>query len=202
MLPRERRWQAAGATANLTRQFLNGGPRLKFMSGGGGGQEPGGGSTARVLVVTETDGMDRPGLASRESDQDHAGSKHAPAPFGQPQAHLPGMHRQHGKRAGTWQEYVAGGRESKNRFCPARSAMLGVNARARSIWWDGKGGGEPSRRPEIAGGLRLSGLWSCLVAGPKPEQVEAKPSGQVAARLGQEKSRAVVAGGAGVTLTK
>jgi phage terminase large subunit GpA-like protein len=48
-------------------QFLNG-ATLKFMSGGGGDKSRAG-FTSRVVVITETDGMDRPGAASRESDK-------------------------------------------------------------------------------------------------------------------------------------
>ena len=47
---------------------MNNGATLKFMSGGGGDKSRAG-FTARVLVVTETDGMDTPGHASRESDK-------------------------------------------------------------------------------------------------------------------------------------
>ena len=48
-------------------QFRNG-ATLKFMSGGGGDKSRAG-FTSRVVVVTETDGMDQPGGASRESDK-------------------------------------------------------------------------------------------------------------------------------------
>jgi hypothetical protein len=48
-------------------QFLNG-ATLKFMSGGGSDKSRAG-FTSRVVVITETDGMDQPGAASRESDK-------------------------------------------------------------------------------------------------------------------------------------
>ena len=48
-------------------QFRNG-ATLKFMSGGGGDKSRAG-FTSRVVVVTETDGMDQPGMTSRESDK-------------------------------------------------------------------------------------------------------------------------------------
>ena len=48
-------------------QFRNG-ATLKFMSGGGGDKSRAG-FTSRVLVVTETDGMDQAGATSRESDK-------------------------------------------------------------------------------------------------------------------------------------
>ena len=50
-----------------TIRFGNG-ATLKFMSGGGGDKSRAG-FTASVLVVTETDGMDSPGNASREADK-------------------------------------------------------------------------------------------------------------------------------------
>ena len=48
-------------------QFLNG-ATLKFMSGGGGDKSRAG-FTSRVVVITETDGMDQPGASSREADK-------------------------------------------------------------------------------------------------------------------------------------
>jgi len=48
-------------------QFRNG-ATLKFMSGGGGDKSRAG-FTSRVVVITETDGMDQPGGGSRESDK-------------------------------------------------------------------------------------------------------------------------------------
>ncbi|MCA8990176.1 MAG: phage terminase large subunit family protein, partial [Planctomycetaceae bacterium] len=48
-------------------QFRNG-ATLKFMSGGGGDKSRAG-FTSRVIVITETDGMDQSGTASREADK-------------------------------------------------------------------------------------------------------------------------------------
>jgi phage terminase large subunit GpA-like protein len=48
-------------------KFTNG-ATLKFMSGGGSDKSRAG-FTSRVVVITETDGMDQPGQASRESDK-------------------------------------------------------------------------------------------------------------------------------------
>ncbi|QDU28516.1 Phage terminase large subunit (GpA) [Anatilimnocola aggregata] len=47
---------------------LRNGATLKFMSGGGNDKSRAG-FTSRVVVITETDGLDRPGAASRESDK-------------------------------------------------------------------------------------------------------------------------------------
>lgn len=47
---------------------LGNGATLKFMSGGGSDKSRAG-FTSRVVVITETDGMDQPGQTSRESDK-------------------------------------------------------------------------------------------------------------------------------------
>ena len=65
LMPRRGGGSRGGRVESL--QFLNG-ATLKFMSGGGGDKSRAG-FTARVVVITETDGMDRPGATSRESDK-------------------------------------------------------------------------------------------------------------------------------------
>jgi len=65
LMPRQGGGSRGGRVESL--QFLNG-ATLKFMSGGGGDKSRAG-FTSRVVVITETDGMDRPGAASRESDK-------------------------------------------------------------------------------------------------------------------------------------
>src|SRR4051812_39795039 len=65
LLPRKGGGSRGGRVESL--QFANG-ATLKFMSGGGGDKSRAG-FTARVVVVTETDGMDQPGATSRESDK-------------------------------------------------------------------------------------------------------------------------------------
>ena len=91
LLPRSGGGSRGGRVESL--QFNNG-ATLKFMSGGGGDKSRAG-FTARVVVVTETDGMDRPGLHQPGERQDHpVGS--TDAGLRQPQTGLSGMHRQHG----------------------------------------------------------------------------------------------------------
>lgn len=65
MLPRK----GAGSRGGLVQsvQFRNG-ATLRFMSGGGGDKSRAG-FTSRVLVITETDGMDEAGHNSREADK-------------------------------------------------------------------------------------------------------------------------------------
>ena len=62
VLPRQ-----GGGSRVESLQFANG-ATLKFMSGGVSDKSRAG-FNSRVVVVTETDGMDRPGMTSRESDK-------------------------------------------------------------------------------------------------------------------------------------
>jgi phage terminase large subunit GpA-like protein len=65
LLPSQGGGSRGGRVESL--QFANG-ATLKFMSGGGSDKSRAG-FTSRVLVITETDGMDQPGQRSRESDK-------------------------------------------------------------------------------------------------------------------------------------
>jgi phage terminase large subunit GpA-like protein len=65
LLPQHGGGSRGGKVESL--QFRNG-ATLKFMSGGGGDKSRAG-FTSRVVVITETDGMDEPGKTSRESDK-------------------------------------------------------------------------------------------------------------------------------------
>jgi len=64
-MPRQGGGSRGGRVESI--QFTNG-ATLKFMSGGGGDKSRAG-FTSRVVVITETDGMDQPGTTSRESDK-------------------------------------------------------------------------------------------------------------------------------------
>src|SRR5262245_51129682 len=65
LLPRSGGGSRGGRVETL--QFRNG-ATLKFMSGGGGDKSRAG-FTSRAVVITETDGMDQPGMTSREADK-------------------------------------------------------------------------------------------------------------------------------------
>ncbi|MFQ5668331.1 MAG: terminase gpA endonuclease subunit [Candidatus Binatia bacterium] len=65
LLPQRGGGSRGGRVESL--QFTNG-ATLKFMSGGGGDKSRAG-FTSRVVVITETDGMDQPAGTSRESDK-------------------------------------------------------------------------------------------------------------------------------------
>jgi hypothetical protein len=65
LLPSEGPGSRGGDTPSITFKH---GPTLKFMTGGGGDKARAG-FTSRILVITETDGMDEAGTASREADK-------------------------------------------------------------------------------------------------------------------------------------
>lgn len=65
LLPRQGGGSRGGRVESI--QFLNG-ATLKFMSGGGGDKSRAG-FTSRVVVITETDGLDESGGTSREADK-------------------------------------------------------------------------------------------------------------------------------------
>ena len=62
------RMGAGSRGGNFTAIKFRHGPTLRFM-GGGGGDKTVAGFTSRVLVVTETDGLDLSGSKSREADR-------------------------------------------------------------------------------------------------------------------------------------
>lgn len=64
-LPRRGGGSRGGRVESLQ---MRSGATLKFMSGGGSDKSRAG-FTSRVVVITETDGMDQPGLTSREADK-------------------------------------------------------------------------------------------------------------------------------------
>lgn len=85
-------------------KFRNG-ATLKFMSGGGGDKSRAG-FTARVVVVTETDGMDQPGATSRESDKITQLEARTRAWGARKRIYLECTVSTHSGR--TWQEYMHG----------------------------------------------------------------------------------------------
>lgn len=66
LIPHKGAGSRGGGSLNAIK-FTNG-ATLKFMSGGGGDKARAG-YESRVLVITEADGMDEPGAASRETDK-------------------------------------------------------------------------------------------------------------------------------------
>lgn len=115
-----------------TIQFRHG-PTLKFMSGGGSDKRRAG-FTSRVVVVTETDGLDEAGGASREADK---------------LTQIEGRTRAYGDRARiymectvsteagrTWREYTEGSRSRIVLPCPHCAAWV-MPEREHLIGWSG-----------------------------------------------------------------
>jgi len=128
LLPQSGGGSRGGKVESL--RFGNG-ATLKFMSGGGGDKSRAGFST-RIVVITETDGMDEASVASRESDKI---------------TQLEARTRAHGRRARvymectvstehgrTWQEYVKGTRSRIVLPCPHCQAWVSPE-REHLIGW-------------------------------------------------------------------
>ena len=129
LLPVRGEGSRGGAIKSAVR-FQNG-ATLKFMSGGGSDKKRSA-FTARVLVVTETDGMDKPGAASREADKI---------------TQLEGRTRSYGARkrvylectvsieAGrTWQEYIGGTKSRILLPCPNCGVYVESGRKEFSGW--------------------------------------------------------------------
>jgi phage terminase large subunit GpA-like protein len=94
--------------------FRNG-ATLKFMSGGGGDKSRAG-FTSRVVVITETDGMDKPGATSRESDKITQLEARTRAYGSRKRIYMEcTLSTEQGR---TWQEYIAGTRSKIVLPCP------------------------------------------------------------------------------------
>ncbi len=101
-------------------QFLNG-ATLKFMSGGGGDKSRAG-FTSRIVVITETDGMDTPGASSRESDKVTQLEARTRAYGSRKRIYLEcTVSTQQGR---TWQEYQNGTRSKIVLPCPHCQAWV------------------------------------------------------------------------------
>jgi len=95
-------------------QFRNG-ATLRFMSGGGGDKKRAG-YTARVLVVTEVDGMDESGASSREADKITQLERRTTAFGDQARTYLECTVSV--EKGRTWQEYTAGSQSRIALPCP------------------------------------------------------------------------------------
>jgi hypothetical protein len=94
--------------------FRNG-ATLKFMSGGGGDKSRAG-FTSRVVVITETDGMDKPGATSRESDKITQLEARTRAYGSRKRIYMEcTLSTEQGR---TWQEHIAGTRNKIVLPCP------------------------------------------------------------------------------------
>lgn len=129
-------------------RFRNG-ATLRFM-GGGGGDKKRAGYTSRVVAVTETDGMDEPGEASREADKIEQLEGRTRA-FGR-----------HGKRiylectvsierGRIWQEIVTGTHSTIVRPCPHCCAWVSPERDHLQGWQSATSEGEAADKA----------YWSC-----------------------------------------
>lgn len=141
LLPKSGKGSRSGSS-NLTEVKFRNGATLKFM-GGGGGDKQRAGFTARVLVITETDGMDETGGTSREADKI---------------AQLEARTRAYGERAEiymectvstdtgrTWQEYTNGTESKIVVPCPHCSAWVLPERENFAGWQDAENEAEAGR---------------------------------------------------------
>ncbi len=128
-------------------QFRNG-ATLKFMTGGGGDKSRAG-FTTRVLVITETDGMDVSGRISREADKVSQLIARTKA-FG-PRARIYMECTVSVEEGRTWQEYIGGTHSRIALPCPHCSAWV-TPEREHLVGWQ-----EATTQLEA----RETGLFSC-----------------------------------------
>lgn len=116
-----------------TIQFTNG-ATLKFMTGGGGDKSRAGFS-ARVVVITETDGMDTPGGTSREADKITQLEARTRAYGSRKQVYLECTVSTETGR--TWREYVEGSRSRIVLPCPHCGSYV-TPERENLVGWNGE----------------------------------------------------------------
>jgi phage terminase large subunit GpA-like protein len=130
LLPRKGGGSRGGRVESL--QFGNG-ATLKFMSGGGGDKSRAG-FTSRVIVVTETDGMDQPGMTSRESDKITQLEARARAYGDRKRIYMEcTVSTEQGR---TWREYQEGTRSRIMIPCPGCQAWV-CPEREHLVGWQG-----------------------------------------------------------------
>ena len=119
-----------GARVVETIRFGNGAV-LKFMSGGGGDKSRAG-FTARVVVITETDGMDKPGITSRESDKVTQLEARTRAYGARRRVYMECTVST--ERGWTWQEYTSGSRSRIVLPCPACNGWVAPEREHLTGW--------------------------------------------------------------------
>jgi phage terminase large subunit GpA-like protein len=145
LLPRRGGGSRGGRVESL--QMANG-ATLKFMSGGGSDKSRAG-FTSRVVVITETDGMDQPGSTSRESDKITQLEARTRAYGSRKRIYMECTVSTEGGR--TWQEYQQGTRSHIALPCPHCHAWV-VPEREHLVGWQGA-----ESQPEA----RATGMFSC-----------------------------------------
>ncbi len=136
-------------------QFRSG-PTLKFMSGGGGDKSRAG-FTSRVLVVTETDGMDKPGGTSRESDKITQLEARTRAFGSRKRVYLECTVSTESGR--TWQEYLNGSHSRIVLPCPACHAWV-TPEREHLTGWQGAASQAAARSTSAFACPACGEVWS------------------------------------------
>lgn len=132
-------------------QFKNG-ATLKFMSGGGGDRSRAG-FTSRVVVITETDGMDQPGGSSRESDKITQLEARTRAYGSRKRIYMEcTVSTEQGR---TWQEYSNGTRSRLMLPCPGCKAWVCPEREDLSGW----------QNADSQAAARSAGAFSCPSCG-------------------------------------
>ena len=111
-------------------QFRNG-ATLKFMSGGGSDKSRAG-FASRVVVITETDGMDQAGATSRESDKITQLEARTRAYGSRKRVYLECTVSTEGGR--TWQEYLQGTKSQIVLPCPGCKAFVALEREQLYGW--------------------------------------------------------------------
>jgi phage terminase large subunit GpA-like protein len=124
---------------------------LKFLSGGGGDKSRAG-FTSRVVVVTETDGMDQPGVMSRDADKIMQLEARTRAYGSRKRIYLQCTVSTEERR--TWREYVGGTRSRIALCCPHCHEWVSPEREHLTGWQEAQSQTEaradddlPARRP-------------------------------------------------------
>lgn len=169
--------QGSRSAAKLDAVRFRNGVTLKFMSGGGSDKKRSA-FTAPVLVVTETDGMDEAGTASREADKitQMEARTRAFTRSGRRRIYLEcSVSIEQGR---TWQEYQKGTASRIILPCPHCHAWVSPEREHLEGW----------REAESAPAAKAAGFFACPECGEawtEPERHEANRRGRLIHR-GQE----------------
>lgn len=153
LLPRHGGGSRGGRVESL--QFGNG-ATLKFMSGGGGDKSRAG-FTSRVVIITETDGMDQAAATSRESDKITQLEARTRAYGNRKRVYMEcTVSTQQGR---TWQEYLQGTQSRIALPCPYCPAWVSPE-REHLTGWQGARGQAEARRVGAFSCPNCGKVWS------------------------------------------
>lgn len=149
LLPRSGGGSRGGRVETLK---MRNGATLKFMSGGGSDKSRAG-FTSRVVVITETDGMDQPGMTSREADKITQLEARTRAYGSRSRVYMEcTVSTEQGR---TWQEYTQGTQSRILLPCPHCSVWVSPE-REHLTGWQGA---------ESQASARQTGAFSCPSCG-------------------------------------